>query len=82
VIINFLATGVLGLISWITTFLPAGSPWAPPTGTLATWLGYLYGVDAYLPVTEVFICAAIGIAIMNAKLPFAIGNWVWRRIRG
>lgn len=81
-IINFLATGILGLVSWIVAFLPAGAPWTPSTGPLATWLGYLYGVDAYLPVTEVFACAAVAIIIMNARLPFAVANWVWRRIRG
>lgn len=81
-IVNFLATGILGLVNWITGLLPTGNAWNPDTSAVSSWLGSAYAVDAYLPITELFICAGIGIAIMNARVPFAVANWVWRRIRG
>ena len=81
-IVNFVATGVLGLVTWLVSFLPVGSAWTPDVSPVSGFLGSLYGLDAYLPITEIFICAWIGIAVMNARVPWAIVNWIYRRVRG
>jgi hypothetical protein len=82
VIVNFLVTGLLGLAVWLTSFLPTGATWSPDTSPVSGFLGSLYGLDAYLPITELFICCGIGLAVMNARAPFAVVVWVYRRVRG
>jgi hypothetical protein len=82
VIVNLVVTGLLGLVTWLTSFLPAGAPWSPDVSAVSGAIGSLYAIDAYVPITEALICVGIAIAVMNARLPFTLVVWIYTRIRG
>lgn len=81
-IINFLVTGLLGILGWLTAFLPAGTPWAPDVSPVSSALGSLYAVDAYLPITEAFVCVGIALTILQVRQAITLGVWIWKRFRG
>jgi hypothetical protein len=82
VILEFVANVILSIVGFLISLLPTGTTWSPDFSAVSSVLGSVYAADAYLPITEIFVCMAIALAIMAARWGLTVSLFLYRRIRG
>jgi hypothetical protein len=62
--------------------LPNGGTFNPDMTPVRSVLDQLDGLNTYLPIDEMLACIGIGLAITYARIPWAMFNWIWTKVRG